>query len=93
MIIAVDYDGTLKNAEGLNLGLISRLKKAQMCGNTVILWTCRDGQRLKEAVNDLRKVGFIPNYVNDNSPEAIKMLGYNPRKVFADVYVDDKATR
>lgn len=93
MIIAVDYDGTLKNDKGLNLGLIGRLRKAQLNGNIVILWTCRDGKRLQEAVKELRSVGFAPNYVNENCPEAIRILGHNPRKVFADVYIDDKAIR
>lgn len=90
MIIAVDYDGTLEINGKLNHELIKRLKKEQNKRNIVILWTCRDGKRLIEAVNNLKKVGFMPNYINDNAPQTIHQLGYNPRKILADIYIDDK---
>ena len=66
------------------------LLSAQRQGNIVILWTCREGQSLLSALEFLRKNGFIPNLVNENAPQTIKMLGHNTRKVFADVYIDDK---
>lgn len=93
MIIAVDFDGTLQIGEELNLPLISKLQIAQKHGDVVILWTCRHGKRLQEAVSKLISVGFRANYVNCNAPETVKMLGYDPRKVLADVYIDDKAAR
>lgn len=92
MIIAVDYDGTLENNGVMNHALIRKLKQAQRSGNTVILWTCREGARLAEAVTNLRRVGFMPDRVNDNAPEIITRIG-NPRKVVADVYIDDKAVK
>ena len=92
MIIAVDFDGTLQYSRGeANTALISKLRKEQRQGNTVILWTCREGESLKKAMIFLRKNGFIPNFVNQNPPEVIKRMGNNPRKVYADVYIDDKA--
>lgn len=90
MIIAVDYDGTLEISGEMNLFLINRLKSQQKKGVIVILWTCRDGKRLVEALNNLRSAGFSPNLVNENAPQSIKQLGYNPRKVLADIYIDDK---
>lgn len=93
MIIAVDYDGTLWDGKSANINLIQRLKRAQSQGNIVILWTCRDGKRLMEAMSQLQAQGFKPNYVNSNCPEAIRMLGHDSRKIYADVYIDDKATR
>ena len=94
MIIAVDFDGTMQFADGSpNMTLISRLKKEQKKGNTVILWTCRDGKRLQDALIYLQQYGFRPNFVNQNCPQAIKMLGHDPRKVYADIYIDDKGIR
>ena len=90
MIIAVDYDGTLHDGSKPNLDLISRLRNEQRRGNIVILWTCREGKRLLEAVKTLQKAGFAPNFVNCNAPMAVKAMGHDSRKVFADVYIDDK---
>lgn len=93
MIIAVDYDGTLEINGEINFNLISRLKAAQRSGTHVILWSCREGNSLVEAVRKLNQAGFFPNRINDNMPESIKRLGYNSRKIIADVYIDDKAAR
>ena len=93
MIIAVDYDGTLKGPEGMNLPLIQRLKREQARGAAVILWTCREGKSLQEAVLELAGAGFRPNAVNQNVPEGVRRMGHDSRKVFADLYIDDKGSR
>lgn len=93
MIIAVDFDDTLKIAEKPNIPLIARLKHEQAAGNIVILWTCRNGKRLSEAVEFLLKNGLKVNYINQNPPETVRRFGYDSRKVYADVYIDDKAVR
>ena len=93
MIIAVDYDGTLDDGKTFNLNLVQRLKQAQRSGDSVILWTCREGRSLEKAVSNLRQMGFIPNAINNNVPEGISRLGYNSRKILADVYIDDKSAR
>ena len=93
MIIAVDYDGTLLIDGKPNTDLIQRLIQSQRSGATIILWTCRDGKRLREAVQSCGSHGLIFNYINENCPQAIAMLGHNPRKVYADVYIDDKAAK
>ena len=90
MIVAVDYDGTLELNGKLNMPLIASLRSAQRRGDTVILWTCREGERLREALVSLRIAGFRPNQVNANAPEAIRLLGHDPRKIYADIYIDDK---
>lgn len=93
MIIAVDYDGTLERDGKPNTQLIDRLKIAQAQGHVVILWTCRCGKSLSAALDTLSRSGFRPNFVNRNPPEVCRMLGYDPRKIFADLYIDDKAVR
>lgn len=93
MIIAVDFDGTLYSNGKMNAKLIENLKQSQASGNTVILWTCREGKSLGEAIRKLTEAGFVPHWVNRNSPEGIRRMGHDSRKIFADVYIDDKAMR
>lgn len=93
MIIAVDYDGTLFTNGAMNQNLVSRMAFEQKRGNIVILWTCREGKRLQQALKDLQRFGFAPNYVNCNCPQAIRMMGHDSRKIYADVYIDDKNAR
>ena len=93
MIIAVDFDGTLQISGQGNEKLISWLKNQQKTGNIVILWTCREGKSLFEAVQFLRQYNFVPNFVNCNCPESIKRMGHDSRKVYADIYIDDKGMK
>ena len=91
MIIAVDFDDTLRFTDGTpNTHLITRLKGEQKRGAIVILWTCRTGKSLVDALLYLRQFGFTPNLVNQNTWQTISALGYDPRKILADVYIDDK---
>ena len=90
MLIACDFDGTLYKDGQVNQKLIAYLRKMQKSGNIVILWTCRNPAMIAEAVGILRQYGFVPNFVNQNAPSAIKMLGHDPRKIYADIYIDDK---
>lgn len=97
VIYAVDFDGTLCKSiyPGIgepNTNLINYLKRKKAKGNTIlILWTCRCGEDLKEAVSWCRRLGLKFDYVNENVPELIKKHGNDCRKIFADVYIDDKA--
>ena len=91
MIIAVDFDGTLQLNDGSpNNILIQRLKNNQARKDIVILWTCREGKSLLEAIDFLKQNGFVPNLVNCNHPSAISRLGHDSRKIYADMYIDDK---
>lgn len=93
MIIAVDFDGTIEKDGKPNMPLINRLWEEQRRGNTIILWTCRCGTKLYEALDFMIRFGLRPNYVNANTPEMIRKFGSDSRKVYADVYIDDKAVR
>ena len=93
MKIAVDFDGTLQINGAANVNLIQRLKRAQKQGDVIILWTCREGNRLAEALLFLQSYNFKPNYVNSNCPEAIIRTKCDSRKIFADVYIDDKSAK
>ena len=94
-IIAVDFDGTLCFSRWPNLGppngkLIDGLKKLRERGNKVILWTCREGELLKNAVAWCKNLGLEFDAVNDNLPENISLYGNNSRKISCDIYIDDK---
>lgn len=92
---AVDFDGTLCFSQwpGLgepNLPLIEKLIKWRSTGNKLILWTCRVGQQLAEAVEFCRQFGIEFDAVNDNLPELIRYYGNNTRKISCDIYIDDR---
>lgn len=93
MIIAVDYDDTLVISGKPNKILIEKLIQEQTMGNPIILNTCRSGKRLQEAISLCGKHGLVFQAINDNLPQVIQHFGNNPRKIYADLYIDDKAIR
>lgn len=95
-IIAVDFDGTLCTDSypqiGMpNLPLISLLKQEREQGKRVILWTCRCGGALGEALAWCKGHGLEFDAVNENVPETMEQYGTESRKISADIYIDDKA--
>ena len=93
-IIAADFDGTLCFNRWPQIGkaeqpVIDFLIAQQQKGCKLILWTMREGNLLAEAVEWCRSHGLIFDAVNDNLPEVQKRFGNNPRKVFANYYLDD----
>lgn len=94
MIIAVDFDGTIQLPDkSPNMAIVRVLKNHRRAGNKIILWTCREGERLKEAVKYCTGLGLKFDAINYNLPEAIKMMGHDSRKIYADIYIDDKAVK
>lgn len=95
-IIAVDFDGTLcaecfPSIGEPNMPLIYALLNKQRSGDKLILWTCRYGDRLQEAVSWCDSHGLKFDAVNANVPEVIDYYGSDPRKITADIYIDDKS--
>ena len=98
MVIATDFDGTLCESVWPGIGapnteLIEALKKRRTEGDKIILWTCREDERLQEALEWCKAQGLEFDAVNDNLQEKKDLWGNNPRKIAADVYIDDKAIR
>ena len=95
-IIAVDFDGTLCGNQYPEIGepnnaLIEYLKmRQQKMGHKLILWTCRVGDRLEQAVDWCQDRGLIFDAVNQNLPEIVESFGGDCRKVFAHEYIDDR---
>lgn len=92
----MDFDGTLcrdcypKIGEA-NEELICRLKELRAAGDRLILWTCRQGVRLEEALRFCFVRGLIFDAVNENLQEVVEEFGGDSRKIFADIYIDDRS--
>ncbi|MCR5735029.1 MAG: hypothetical protein K6G22_10520 [Lachnospiraceae bacterium] len=95
-IIAVDFDGTLcqdayPGIGAPNLQLIYILKELKASGKKLILWTCRCGEPLCEAVRWCAEHGLFFDAVNENLPEILEKYGTDSRKITADIYIDDRS--
>lgn len=95
LIIAVDFDGTLVTDEYPKIGrelssFCDFIKMLQSLGVKTILWTTRTGKELDEAVDWCKKHGFTFDAINENIPEIKEAFGEDTRKVFANVYFDDR---
>ena len=96
MIFAVDFDGTLSFGKWpevgpANEGLFRFLKKRKCLGDQLILWTCREGEELEQAIIWCKEKGLYFDAVNDNLIEVKKKYGKNSRKISCDFYIDDRA--
>lgn len=93
---AVDFDGTLTmtsefpNIGVANIYLIDWLIGERNKGNKVILYTCRSGKLLNEAIEFCNKRGLHFDAINENLPENIEKYGGDTRKIHADYYIDDR---
>lgn len=96
MIIAVDFDGTIVRSnfpaivgEQPYAGEVLRALHAQ--GHKIIIWTCRTGDQLLEAINWLLEHDIPFTRVNDHDPENVEKYGGEAgKKIYAHCYIDDK---
>ena len=95
-IIAVDFDGTLCKNKWPEIGdpndeLIQYLIMMQKTvGARLILWTCRIGEMLDNAITWCLEQGIQFDAVNKNLPDIIEEFGSDTRKIFANRYIDDR---
>lgn len=94
-IIAVDFDGCLCENRYPEIGkayqgVINKLVELRRDGAKLILWTCRCGEWLDDAVRWCAEHGLEFDAVNDNLPENTEYFGNNSRKVYATEYWDDR---
>lgn len=94
VIIAVDFDGILCENEYPGIGkphyeMIAFVMQMQDAGIETILWTSRVNDRLKEAVKWCEDRGLHFAAINANAPSNLAKFGTDPRKVFANLYIDD----
>lgn len=94
--IAIDYDGTIALGSWPGVGepnwpVIERAKAEAAAGAKLILWTCREGDKLLEAMAACAEWGLKFDAVNDSLPEWKEDWGCSPRKIGATEYWDDRA--
>ncbi len=95
MTIAVDFDGTIVENRYPEIGkerdfATDTLKILINERHRLILWTCREGRLLEEALVWCRKRGLEFYAVNRDYPE--ETIDNNPaysRKLKADLFIDD----
>lgn len=96
-VIAIDFDGTLFEYKWPEIGspiwnVINWCKSRKIDYNdTLILWTCRTGDKLNEAIKACEEVGLIFDYINENCPQMKELYSNDARKIGADIYIDDRA--
>ena len=95
-IIAVDFDGCLCEKDWPNIGaprvqVITELIRRKAGGAKIILWSCREGQQLEDAVAWCLERGLVFDAVNDNLAENVEYFQNNSRKVYAHEYWDDRS--
>lgn len=92
MVFAIDFDGTCVTHEypnvGKDIGAVPVLKRIIKKGNQIILYTMRDGDKLKDAEQWFKSNG-IPLFGINNNPTQ-KNWTSSP-KIYAHVYIDDAA--
>lgn len=94
MKIAVDFDGTIVEHVYPKIGkplpfAFEVLKELQKMGHEIILWTYRNGKELEEAVAFCKQNGLEFYAINKSFPDE-EYDGTMSRKIYADVYIDDR---
>ncbi len=95
-IIATDFDDTLVESGkfpefGRTTKWFHTLKatKEEHPNVKIILWTCREGKYLEDAVAFCKEHGLEFDAVNEDIPSSLAWKG-KTRKPFAHIYVDDR---
>ena len=95
LIIAIDFDGTIVEDKYPAIGAMqpkaqSVIKSLKDRGDYIIIWTCRTGDHLLQAINWLVRHNIPFDAVNSHNPDNLADFGGSPTKVYADHYIDDK---
>lgn len=100
MTIAIDFDNTIANTDESVIrhprivGLVDHAKEVIQQlhddGHLIIINTCRHAGNLQLAQDFLDENGVYYDLINANDPNFIKNSKRDTRKIFADVYIDDR---
>lgn len=96
-VFAIDFDGTISTEEffpktGHPIPLAKEvINEIRELGGTVIIWTCRSGDAEHAAKQYLfdNKIGY--DHINENCSVMKERYENDPRKIGADIYIDDKS--
>lgn len=90
-VIAIDFDGVIYDAKARTLvpGAAEGIRKLHVHGYILVLWTCRTGNRLSNALNILQKYYLRDCFTAIN--ETPVCVPYKVScKVCAAWYIDDR---
>lgn len=92
-IIAVDFDGTIvtnafPDIGQLRAGAADTLRRWKDKGWRIIIWTCRGGEAEDACRRFLDRHDIPYDTINENVAD---LWFETSRKVYADVYIDDRA--
>ena len=92
--IAIDFDGTIVENIYPKMGkpklfAFEILQKLKDSGYRLILWTCRSGKELEEAVEFCRNKG-LEFYAVNSSYDGEDIDMNKSRKIIADIFIDDR---
>lgn len=95
MTILVDFDGTVARSDyPVIIGEMPYAKevitKLYQEGHYIVLWTCRTGNALIDAINWMLEHGIPFSSVNRGHPDNIAKYGDEGRKVYGHMQIDDK---
>lgn len=93
-IYSFDFDGTLCKNKYPKIGkpivnVIEFAKQVKSEGHYIILNTMRENESLEAAIEWCKSQGIIFDAINDNLPHMKEFFKNNPRKIFANYYIDD----
>lgn len=93
LIIAIDFDGTItEETNSTKIGTLKQNAKEVINwmkekGCYTILWTCRTGKGLNDAILFLKQNGINFDAINKNAP----FLDFQTsQKIFANQYIDNR---
>jgi len=95
MTLLVDFDGTLHTGTYPGIGApaphaIEMMQKLKADGHRIIIWTCREQEDQEAMVEWLAEHKIPYDQINEHDPEMLKNFHYESRKVYADIYIDDR---
>lgn len=108
LILLCDFDGTLAENAYPGIGepvvseidgrtIIDKVLELRERGWYLILWTCRQGKTLEEAIEWCAEHGLVFDRINDEHPDAHAAFGFDDpatftpsRKVFGNLTLDDR---
>lgn len=96
-VVCVDFDGTIAYSRYPTIikPLPHAMDVLRVLMNDpytiLILWTCREGEYLQQALDFCELYGIKFDYVNENCKHNLDLYTVDCRKVSADIYIDDKS--
>lgn len=96
MILAIDFDGTIVDDRYPQIGNLRKdaaetIQQLHADGHYIIIWSCRTDRKKYEMMDYLVQNDIPYHQINKSNPDNVAKYGIDTRKVYADVYIDDKA--